>query len=75
MMDTITFLDKNGKYSVYTGGNINGLYCYLEIIGDPNNFTNLVQSSHNFGTLSSINNDTSPIHPVIVDLQMIQKII
>ena len=28
----ITFLDNNRKYAVYTGGNIHGIYLYLEII-------------------------------------------
>ena len=35
----ITFPDKNLKSYVYTEGNIHGLYCYLYIIGDPNNLT------------------------------------
>ena len=29
MADLITVLEKNGKSSVYTGGDINGIYCYL----------------------------------------------
>ena len=29
MIDVITFLDKNGKYSVYTGENTHGIYSYL----------------------------------------------
>ena len=39
MADLITFLDNNGKYAVYTGGNTNGIYCYLEIIGAPTTLT------------------------------------
>ena len=39
MTDIITFLDKNGKSSVYTGGNIRGIYHYLEMIGAPTTFT------------------------------------
>ena len=35
MIDLITYLDNNGKYAVYTEGYINGIYCYLEIIGAP----------------------------------------
>ena len=35
MIDIITFLDKNGKYAVYEGGDIHGIYRYLEIIGAP----------------------------------------
>ena len=27
----IKFPDNNGKFSIYTGGNIRGLYSYLEI--------------------------------------------
>ena len=32
MTDLITFLDKNGKYAVYTGGEIHVIYRYLEMI-------------------------------------------
>ena len=39
MTDLITFLDNNIKYVVYVGGNIHGLYCYLETIGAPNTLT------------------------------------
>ena len=61
----ITFLDNNRKYAIYKGENIHGLYCYLEMIGSPNIFTNSGQRSHNFGTSSSTNNDTETLHPVI----------
>ena len=44
----ITFLDKSSKLSVYTGGGINGLYCYLEIIGYPIICTTLGQQYHHF---------------------------
>ena len=63
-----TLLDNNGKLAVYTGGNINGLYNYLEMIGSPTTLTNPAQRSHHFGTLSSTNNDTATLQPVIVDL-------
>ena len=43
MKDIITFHENNGKLAVYTGGNIHGLYCYLEIIGYP---TTLTTSGH-----------------------------
>ena len=36
MIYLITFLDKNGNSAVYTGGNIHGLYLYMEIIGALN---------------------------------------
>ena len=29
MIDLVTFLDNNGKSSVYTGGDIHGIYRYL----------------------------------------------
>ena len=35
MKDLITLIKKNGKYDVHTGGNINGIYSYLEMIGAP----------------------------------------
>ena len=33
--ELITFLDKNGKSDVYTGGYIHGIYRYQEMIGAP----------------------------------------
>ena len=45
----ITLLDNNGKYDVYTGGYIHGIYRYLEIVGDPTTLTTLGQHSHHFG--------------------------
>ena len=44
-----TFLDNNGKYSVYTEGDIHGIYCYLEIIGSPTPLTTSGQRFHHFG--------------------------
>ena len=35
MIHLITFLDKNGKYAVYTGGIIHRIYPYLDIIEAP----------------------------------------
>ena len=34
-----TFLYNNGKLDVYTEGNINGIYSYLEMIGAPKTLT------------------------------------
>ena len=45
----ITFLDNNGKYAVYTGGNIHGIYHYIDIIGVPTKLTTSGQCSHHFG--------------------------
>ena len=47
--DIITLLENIGKYDVYTGGNINGIYSYLEMIVSPTAFTTYVQRSHHFG--------------------------
>ena len=58
MTDLITFLDKNGKLAVYTGGNIHGIYRYLEIIGSPTILTTSGERSNHFGPSSSSNNDT-----------------
>ena len=73
MTDPITFLDNNGKYSVYTGGKINGIYSYIDMIGAPTTLTTSGQCSHNFGPSSAINNDISFLHPVIVNLRTTQK--
>ena len=61
MIDLITFLDNNGKSAVYTGGNIRGLYRYLEMIGSPTTLTTSGQRSHNFGPSYSTNNDTATL--------------
>ena len=34
IIDIIKLPVKNGKYVVYTGGNIHGIYIHLEMIGD-----------------------------------------
>ena len=75
MTDLITFLDENGKYAVYTGGDIHGIYRYIEMIVAPNTLTTSVQHSHYFGLSSSSNNDAETIHQFIEALRMIQKII
>ena len=71
----ITFLDKNGKSAVFTGGYIHGIYRYLVMIGAPTTLTNSDQRSHHFDPSSSSNNDAATLQPVIADLCMTQKII
>ena len=73
--DIITFLEKNGKSAVYEGGDIYGIYRYLDMIGAP---TTLTTSGHrylNFCPSSSSNNDATTLQPVISALRMRQKII
>ena len=48
MTDIITFLDNNGKYSVYIGGYIHGIYRYLEMVGAPTKFSTSGQRYHHF---------------------------
>ena len=74
MTDLITFLDNNGKSAVYTGGEIYGIYCYLEMIGDPTTLTNSGHRSHHFGPSYYSNNDAATLQPVIAALRMRQKI-
>ena len=73
MTDLITFLDNNGKYAVYTGGDIHGIYRYLEMIGSPTTLTTSGQRFHNFGHSYSSNNDAATLQPVIAALRMRQK--
>ena len=73
MTDLIAFLDSNIKSAVYTGGDIHGIYCYLDMIGGPTTLTNSGQFSHHFSPSYSTNNDKSYIQPVIADLRMRQK--
>ena len=73
MTDLITFLDNNGKSDVYTGGEIHGIYYYLDIIGDPTKLTTSGQRYRHFIPSSSINNDTAYLHTVIVALCTRQK--
>ena len=67
MTDLIKFLGNNGKSAVYTGGDINGIYHYLEMIGYPTTFTTSGQRSHNSRPSSSINNYAATLQPVISD--------
>ena len=39
MTDIIILPENNKKWSIYTGGNIHGLYRYLKIIGAPTTLT------------------------------------
>ena len=73
MTDLITFPDKNGKSTVYTGGYINGIYRYLEMIGDPTTFNTSGHRSHHFAPSCSINNYAETPHPVITALCTRQK--
>ena len=65
----ITLLDSNRKSAVYTGGDIHGIYRYIEIIGAPTTFTTSGQRSHNFSPSSSIRNDAATLQPIIVVLR------
>ena len=73
MTDLITFIDTKGKYTVYDGGDIHGIYRYLEIIGAPTTLTTSGHRSHNFGPSYSSNNDATTLQPVIAALRMRQK--
>ena len=70
MTDVITLIVTNENYAVYKGGNIHGIYSYLDMIVAPTTLTTLVQTSHHFGPLYSINNYTASLQPVIVYLRM-----
>ena len=75
MTDLITFLENNGKYAVYTGGDNNEIDRYLDMIGASTTFTTSGQRSHHFRTSSSINNYAATIQPVIAALCTGQRII
>ena len=75
MTDLITFLDNKGEYAVHKGGYIHGIYRYIDMIVDPTTFTTSGQLSHSFIPVSSINNDTESLQPVIADLSTRQMII
>ena len=49
MKNLITFIYKNGKSDVYDGGDINGIYRYLEVIVAPTTLTTSYHRSHHFG--------------------------
>ena len=71
--DLITFIDRNSKYDVYDGGDIHGIYRYLEMIGAPTTLSTSGHRSHHFGYSSSSNNDATTLQPVIAALRMRQK--
>ena len=73
MIDITTLIINNGKYAVYTGGDIHGIYFYLDMIGAPTTLTTSGQRSHHFSQSSSINNYTESTQPVIVALRIRQK--
>ena len=73
MTHLIIFLDNNVKSSVYTRGYIPGIYHNLDMIGALTTFTTSGQHYHNFSPLSSINDDSETIQPVIVDVRKVQK--
>ena len=73
MTDVVIFFDNNGKYAVYTEGNIHVIYRYLEMIEDTTTLTTSGQSSHHFIPSYLINNDTSSIQKVIAYLCTKQK--
>ena len=64
MIYLITFLDN----SIYTGGDIRGIYRYLETIEASTTLTTSGQRSHNFSPSSSRNNNASTLQSVIVAL-------
>ena len=70
MTDLITFIDTKGKYAEYDGGDIHGIYRYLEIIGAPTTLTTSSHRSNNFDPSSSRNNDATTLQPVIAALRM-----
>ena len=73
MIDLVTFIDNNVKCVVYTGGNILGLYFYLEMIGFPTILATSGHCYHNFSPSYFINNDTSTLQTGIVSICMRQK--
>ena len=75
MTDLITFIDKNGKSDVYDGGDIHGIYCYLEMIGSPTTLATSGHRSRHFSSLTSSNTYATTLQPVIAALRMRQKII
>ena len=75
MKDIITLLDNNRKSTIYIGGKIHVIYCYLQIIVSLTTFTTSGHRFHRFGTSFPINNDSANLHPHIADIRMRHKII
>ena len=57
----ITFLDNNGKYAVYIGGDIHDIYRCIKMIEAPTILTTSVQHSPHFGISYSGNNDAATL--------------
>ena len=55
-IDLITYLDNNGKYTVYTGGYISVIYSYLDINGSQTTLNTSGHRSHHLSPSSTINN-------------------
>ena len=72
MIDLITFLDKNGKASIYTGRYFYDLYNYLWMIGVPTNLNYSIYFSHY--CVHFDNNDKYSLQPVIKALCVRQNI-
>ena len=49
MPDIITLLENDGKYDVYKGGKIHGIYWYIEMTEYSTTLTTLDQRSNHFG--------------------------
>ena len=73
MTEIITYLDHNGKYAYYAGSDINDLYFYLYIIGDPTNWTYSGQNFHLFDLKT--NTYSGFLNPVISALQVKKRIV
>ena len=73
MTDLVTFIDTKGKYALYDGGDIHGIYRYLEIIGAPTTLTTSGHRSHHLGPSYCSNNDAATLQSVIASLCMRQK--
>ena len=73
IIDFINFLGNNRKSAVYTGGDIRGIYRYLDMIGAPSTLNTSSQRYRNLGPSSFINNDAETLQPLISALRMRQK--
>ena len=61
MTNIIKFIYKNIRLDSYIKENINGIYCYIEIIGAPNIFNSSGQRYHHFGASYYTKNDTETL--------------
>ena len=69
MIDLINLLDNNGKSAVYTGGYINDIYRYIEMLGSPKTLITSGQRYHNLRPSSYSKNDAATNQPVIAALR------